>query len=604
MVHEQKKGWQRRRRRGPLPTVGRALLSRIRRFTSAPNSPRIANQASPGASPAPPRGEGTPDVLTTMEPPAVLEDRPIDSDIWVRHRQHIVMIMTVWLLVSLIIIVGPSLIPRHWSGHLPSWTSSISTRIIGVILLLFLTLATVAFAIARNSDIRLAVFGSTPELKASGYQKAIGAAIAVLVALIAVFGVLITVESNVRNTNNQLSAQEEAQLNERFQAAAGMLGDTQSAAVRAAGITALAAIADDWVARAHLDPEKAMLRRDQCIRTIEAYLKTPLPLDDTDGDEATHSPEWEQERAVRQVAYKVINDHLWSALELCDSGTLSDQEFPTCAVEPRSGNNWGDHPFDFSHSYLPEATFDHAIFWPADSIDFSSAQFYGDSSFRDARFWSSNPWVYAHAYVVGTSFSHAQFWGSSDFGNSEFYGETSFYETNFWGATNFGATFRLDTSFVSAEFHGPADFSSTFQRVDFSGAQFYDEVEIGSSFHDDSGFVLSEFHGKADFSHSRFECCLFATFSSAQFYDDAVFSSTGFLVDADFSDVKFRDGTPATTGLRDAAELHTPGVGNRAGWLGAGVTIDVGTNESGQKCRLVNDTGNDVLIPDISLVCE
>ncbi|MDR1294620.1 MAG: hypothetical protein LBK59_06635 [Bifidobacteriaceae bacterium] len=91
------------------------------------------------------------------------------------------------------------------------------------------------------------VLGKNREQRTAGYQRVLGAYLALITALIAVFGVLRTMETNAATLHEQLRAEERSRLNERYQAASAQLGN-DSSAVRAWAMTALASIADDWQA--------------------------------------------------------------------------------------------------------------------------------------------------------------------------------------------------------------------------------------------------------------------------------------------------------------------------------------------------------------------
>ncbi|MFF3877120.1 hypothetical protein [Streptomyces sp. NPDC001978] len=83
-----------------------------------------------------------------------------------------------------------------------------------------------------------------------------------------------------------------SQLAERYTTAAEQLGHDQ-AAVRLAGVYALARLADDWEEQ-----------RQVCIDVLCAYLRMPYEPDPT-------APEHKSgEREVRQTIIRVIHDHL------------------------------------------------------------------------------------------------------------------------------------------------------------------------------------------------------------------------------------------------------------------------------------------------------
>ena len=572
-----------------------ASRARGRRPTSTDRLGSDHQSPASGQTPQPtPLEEPTEPAVASRHRPRRRTPSPAEVGFWARHRKRLLLGLTVWLLAAVAIVVGPDYAPRPWLARAPGLADA-STRTVGLILLILVTLAVIAVWMLRRDDYRTAVVGRTPELRASSYQKLLGGTVAVLVALIAVFGVLTTVESTVADTNNQLRAQEQAQLNDRFQAAAQMLGD-DAASVRAAGITALAAIADDWATRATRYPDEKQndkLRRDQCIETIEAYLKTPLPPDDTDDDPTTHSPAWEQERTVRQLIYKVISDHLRSKKQKCDDILITS----SCVYETassRSGQNWGDHLFDFSHAYLPEAAFSGTVFQPA-GADFSSTEFSGSADLSYIKFGSTSDFSYVR-FDGGADFSYAQFDSSANFSNAQFFdghapapyraSVTDFSHTHFNGSAIFlSAHFFTPAHFVSAQLKDGAYFpSAIFQNfVDFSSVQFY-----GGTYFSGTRF-LGETH-----------------FYSARFGRGACAKTKGgiTLCDTDFSGASFANGVPVVPGLQAAAENQAAwNEGSRTGSLVAKHAITISTDTSGKRCQLINNTDHDVPIPDLPLVC-
>ncbi|MER5918121.1 pentapeptide repeat-containing protein [Streptomyces sp. NPDC001982] len=125
-----------------------------------------------------------------------------------------------------------------------------------------------------------------------------------------------------------------SQLADRYTTAAEQLGHDQ-AAVRLAGVYALARLADDWEEQ-----------RQVCIDVLCAYLRMPYEPDPTaPGHKAG-------EREVRQTIIRVIRDHL---------------------QEPDAATAWCPHDFNFTG----------AVF---DGGNFSTSHFRGATSFRGATF--------------------------------------------------------------------------------------------------------------------------------------------------------------------------------------------------------------------------
>ncbi|GAA3173938.1 MULTISPECIES: pentapeptide repeat-containing protein [Streptomyces] len=206
-----------------------------------------------------------------------------------------------------------------------------------------------------------------------------------------------------------------SQLADRYSTAAEQLGHEQ-AAVRLAGVYAMARLADDW-------PEQ----RQVCIDVLCAYLRMPYETNrDANGFKTG-------EREVRHTIIRVIRDH------------LRDPEAPT---------TWCGLNLDFTG-----ATFDGG--------DFSGAKFRGSEvTFFGAKFTSGRVAFFGAQFAGGeVDFGYAQFRGGGiDFRAAQFTGcRVSF----------FGAKFRgSEVTFNTAQFTGG--------EVDFRAAEFRGgEVHFG-----------------------------------------------------------------------------------------------------------------------------
>lgn len=109
-----------------------------------------------------------------------------------------------------------------------------------------------------------------------------------------------TTDANIKAQREQLDKTLEEQhvrtLNERFATAVDMLGNDKPAAVRLAGVYAIAGLADDWKDG-----------RQTCVDVLCGYLRMPYTLDPGDG-EARLS--FLADREVRDTIIKVIATHL------------------------------------------------------------------------------------------------------------------------------------------------------------------------------------------------------------------------------------------------------------------------------------------------------
>lgn len=202
-------------------------------------------------------------------------------------------------------------------------------------------------------------------------------------------------------------------LAERYSIAAEQLGHEQ-AAVRLAGVYAMARLADDW-------PEQ----RQVCIDVLCAYIRMPYQTEPDEDDFKTG------EREVRLTIIRIIRDHL---------------------QDPKSATSWCGYDFDFTG-----ATFDGG--------DFSGAQFTGGKvRFIKAEFTDGILHFYDAKFTGGqVNFNFAQVTGGSvNFHGAKFTGG----EINF----NFAQVTGGEVSFHSAEFTGG--------EVTFCGAKFTGGVVI------------------------------------------------------------------------------------------------------------------------------
>ncbi|MFH8492323.1 pentapeptide repeat-containing protein [Streptomyces longisporoflavus] len=200
-----------------------------------------------------------------------------------------------------------------------------------------------------------------------------------------------------------------SQLADRYTTAAEQLGH-ERAAVRLAGVYALARLADDWIDQ-----------RQVCIDVLCAYLRMPY---EPHPAEATHK---EGEREVRLTIIRTIRDHLRHP----DTPTSWTENFLDFTGATFDGGDFTDSHF---HG---RADFRRAIF-PSGIIDFRRAVFSGTVIFRTTKFSGST-----------VDFTHAEFSGGTvDFTGATFSGGTVSFrdvllrsgEINFEGAEQTGGT--------------------------------------------------------------------------------------------------------------------------------------------------------------------
>jgi hypothetical protein len=258
-----------------------------------------------------------------------------------------------------------------------------------------------------------------------------------------------------------LAEQRERTLNERFATAADRLGSDKPAAVRLAGVYAMAGLADDWAEN-----------RQTCVDVLCAYLRMPYSPDPGHDAPEVHRLAFRADREVRHTVIGVIAAHLrpdahpsWSGLNLeflgvnFDGGSFAGCRFGGTVNFSLAEFSGGEVNFvgrEFSGVVLfHQAKFSggnvsfHGVKFSGGEVSFAGAKFFGgEVSFLGAKFSGSE---------IG--FRWAEFTGSNvDFRWAEFTGGTvSFTEAKFFGG---------EVSFPQAEFSG--------SEVDFAEAEFAD----------------------------------------------------------------------------------------------------------------------------------
>jgi uncharacterized protein YjbI with pentapeptide repeats len=256
--------------------------------------------------------------------------------------------------------------------------------------------------------------------------------------------------------------------NERFTTAASQLGDVH-AAVRLAGVYAMAGLADDWKEN-----------QQTCIDVLCAYLR--LPYDPDPGDKADRAA-YTANREVRNTVLRLIGNHLRPAAAV--SWTGRDFDFTGVVFDGLA--NFSDAKFSGGRVRFDDAEF------AAGRVHFDNAEFCGgqDSlvSFNHARFvggevyFSGAKFSASRVHFMGAefsdgrvTFSSAEFCGGQDslvsFNSAKFSGgEVWFSGTKFSGGevsfvyANFSGSM---VSFIAAEFSGG---EVSFNSATFSGGE-------------------------------------------------------------------------------------------------------------------------------------
>ena len=238
------------------------------------------------------------------------------------------------------------------------------------------------------------------------------------------------------------------QLTQRYSMAAEQLGHDK-AAVRLAGVYAMARLADEWPKQrlpVLLRGRREAIEhegRQQCIDVLCAYVRMPA-------EAQTGASESE----VRATIVRTIASHL----------------------RDNSAISWVKHNFDFAGAALHDADFGDVTF-SGEYTSFGGATFSGEhTKFDHATFSGQGTW-FDHATFSGeyTSFGGATFAGEhTSFDHATFSGETTWFDHATFSAehTNFGgATFAGEhTSFDHATFPGATTADAATLQASFVGS--------------------------------------------------------------------------------------------------------------------------------------
>jgi uncharacterized protein YjbI with pentapeptide repeats len=312
-------------------------------------------------------------------------------------------------------------------------------------------------------------------------------------------------EEQGKHLDRTLTEQRTRTLNERFAAAADQLGSDKSAAIRLAGVYAMAGLADDWEEN-----------RQTCVDVLCAYLRMPYEPDPGQDAPGPQRLAFRASREVRHTVIRVITAHLngtapvsWCGLNFDFAGAVFD------------GGDFSGAKFSGGTVNFVGAEFSGG------TVNFAGAEFSGGTvNFAGARFSGAGVNFFLAKFSgAKVNFAGAKFSGGTfGFGYAEFSGETvNFTSAKFSGAEVHFSRSRFtgespkltgaDTSggmvfFHAAEFSGGtvsfsrAEFSS--ETVDFAGAEFsggtvgFSDAEFCGG---TVGFAGAEFSGgTVDFS--------------------------------------------------------------------------------------------------------
>ncbi|MEU0002535.1 pentapeptide repeat-containing protein [Streptomyces microflavus] len=266
--------------------------------------------------------------------------------------------------------------------------------------------------------------------KPVGVQDVIKTTVTVLTLIGAVLAALYAYRKQLLDEGTSHRA-DATQLTERYTKAAEQLGHEQ-AAVRLAGVYAMARLADDW-------PEQ----RQVCVDVLCAYLRMPYETDTT-------APAFRHgEREVRLTIIRIIRDHL---------------------QDPTATNTWCEHNLDFTGATFDGGDFSRSNF-SGGQVSFRRSTFSsGEIDFGLSKFSGGLVDFGGSTYSGGqVDFSHSTYSGGGvSFNGSTFSGGQVYFR----GSTYSGGQVSFNVSTYSG---GQVNFShSTYSlgQVNFSHSTF------------------------------------------------------------------------------------------------------------------------------------
>ncbi|MGH3717810.1 MAG: pentapeptide repeat-containing protein [Pseudonocardiaceae bacterium] len=306
------------------------------------------------------------------------------------------------------------------------------------------------------------------------------------------------------------------QLAQRYTTAADQLGH-EKAAVRLAGVYAMARLADDWGEQ-----------RQVCIDVLCAYLRMPYEPD------TASEKHREGERHVRLTTQEVLFNHLrrndvveerqaWSDIDLNLRGAYLDgvdlSNGQVRSLDMTRCHLFGQSNFDGLH-VTRNASFGGALF--TEDTTFHDATFAEVASFSGAKFEEK------------AVFARVIFLGDADFETAEFSGDCWFRDS----------IFHNRAVFSEAEFHGMADLADTSflddRMVLFNNIKWLGPTSFTNSHFEGILYIVNcEFAENCAFSNGQF--CSSVSFDRSKFFGEAYFD------DAEFKNVHFSDAQFAKT---------------------------------------------------------
>ena len=339
----------------------------------------------------------------------------------------------------------------------------------------------------------------------------IAAGVGVLTVITTAFTQYLGRRATSKQLDRTLGEQRLRTLNERFATSARQLGDDKPAAVRLAGVYAMAGLAEDWEEN-----------RQTCVDVLCGYLRLPYDPDPGNDADPAERAAYLANREVRHTAIRVITAHLqagaaeswqrWQGLNfdftgvVFDGGDFTGAEFSGGQVRFDSAVfSGGQVHFGGAKFSGSTVLFDSAVF-SGGTVRFGGAEFSGGTvSFHGAVFSGGEVDFDSAKFSGGTvRFDYAMFSGSTvRFGGAKFSRGTVLFDSApftdgtvlFDSAKFSGSTVRFD----SAVFSGS---TVRFDYTKFSGGTVrFDYTEFPGG---EVRFDRAEFSGgEVDFTNSR-----------------------------------------------------------------------------------------------------
>lgn len=237
---------------------------------------------------------------------------------------------------------------------------------------------------------------------------------------------------------------------------------------------------------------------------------------------------------LQKAIFDRINDTI---KEIENIKTKSSTDFYTLHICDFSGAIFIDFNLDNDHTndiFADKQNSETSLGSPRcclPNISFSSAKFYGDTSFKNYRF---------NGY---TSFYNSIFYGDVDFSSSEFEGTTSFELCTFGKNENTNLPLNGNAIFNSCKFNDYLRFTDcSFDSASFVGCHFFKDVLFIPNDIPNNDYLFTKFNSEVDFENARFYGK--SEFSYVDFFNRVVFEKAYFKDECTVKNCTFSDLTP------------------------------------------------------------